>query len=320
MRPLYLTQAEADAGWFAGRQDVLGVVGFSAQRPAGLGTLCPFVRVDLPVVGTGPCYEAWVGGGPAQWRQADGVASGVAGEMMFGILPLDEAGAPGLEELARHAYARLFALCDASGFPHVLRVFNYLPRITAIEHGSERYRQFNAGRHDAFLQSGRAITAAPAACALGTKSGAPVIYFVASSVAGRPVENPRQVSAYHYPAQYGWRGPSFSRAMLVETARERLFFISGTASIVGHESLHEGDVSAQAGEIARNFDSLLAAGGDRAFADELMLKVYLRDGADLARVAPSLPAATVMYLEADVCRTELLVEVEGFARKQGLLF
>ena len=312
VRPVYLTQADADARWFAGKNSVLGVIGFGVSRPVGLSATCPFTCVELPPVSSGPCYEVWTGDQPADWRQTEDATLGIAGEVMFGVLHLDGAANAGVQDLARQAYARLFTLCDAMGFAHVVRVFNYLPRITALEHGTERYRQFNAGRHEAFLQSGRAIEAAPAACALGMMSGPPIIYFVASSVAGRPVENPRQVSAYRYPAQYGRRSPSFSRAMLLETARGAAFFISGTASIVGHESMHEGDVAMQAAEISRNFAALFSACGDLRPAGDLMLKVYLRDACDVARVSASLPAAQVMYLQADICRTNLLVEIEGF--------
>ena len=80
----------------------------------------------------------------------------------------------------------------------------------------------------------------------------------AARVPGTPVENPRQVSAYRYPRQYGPQAPSFARAMLPPSQAMPLL-LSGTASVVGHESKHHDCVESQLAETFANFDSLIAA-------------------------------------------------------------
>jgi hypothetical protein len=65
------------------------------------------------------------------------------------------------------------------------------------------------------------------------------------------------VSAYDYPRQYGPAAPSFSRAALTP---DPLLLISGTASIVGHASVHLGDVTAQLEETLANLANRLRAG------------------------------------------------------------
>ncbi len=153
----------------------------------------------------------------------------------------------------------------------------------ATSSGTERYRQFNTARRHALRASGRAVAGSvPAASALGADSESPlVIYFLAGQVAPVFVENPRQVSAYHYPQQYGPHSPAFSRAALLRQAGSLALFISGTASIVGHRSLHIGDTAAQTRETLTNIEALLGeanrlAGGAHFDLDALAYKVYVR--------------------------------------------
>ena len=66
----------------------------------------------------------------------------------------------------------------------------------------------------AFLSSGCGVRGdVPAACALGSPAGgALIVYFLAARHAGTAIENPRQLPAYDYPAEYGAFSPTFSRA------------------------------------------------------------------------------------------------------------
>jgi hypothetical protein len=165
----------------------------------------------------------------------------------------------------------------------------------------------------------------PAACALGTRGGPLRVSFLAGRFAPLAIENPRQVSAYRYPPSYGPRSPTFSRAALADVgAGRRALFISGTASIVGHETLHAGDVRRQTQESLANIRVLreiAAQRAGRAFRpDELAYTVYVRHRDDLAGVreaferevgVASRAAREALYLQADVCREALLVEIEA---------
>lgn len=230
-----------------------------------------------------------------------------------------------LQSATQTAYEHIFAVLDAQRFTHLLRIWNYLPQINTETFGLERYRQFNIGRQEAFLKAGRAaFKGAPAACALGSQGEHLVIYFIAARNEPIAIENPRQVSAYHYPTQYGPKAPTFSRASLTHTASQSLFFISGTASIIGHESVHVGDVTAQTQETFNNLDVVIANANANtvtqakqpwSYAD-LYLKVYVRHAQELdliktviAQRAPQVLA--VAYLQADICRDDLLVEIEA---------
>ena len=256
----------------------------------------------------------------------------VDGEWLYGCAEIDAES--GLQAAAHRAYTDLFRVLAESASPHLLRLWNYFPGINADGGGAERYRQFNAGRQQAFIEARRsAFEGSPAACALGTQSGPLRVYFLAGRTPPLAIENPRQVSAYRYPDAYGPRSPTFSRAALAEVGAQRtLLFISGTASIVGHTTMHIGNVRRQTAESLVNIAAVRAVAADRAGvpfpAEALSYTVYVRRPADLAAVrevfehsvgAQSPAALEAIYLQADICRADLLVEIEahGFARTAG---
>jgi chorismate lyase / 3-hydroxybenzoate synthase len=308
-------------------RQVLGVIGFnhapelhgqsvpvSASMTPGLAAsarLCEVWRVapDRSV-------SAMLTKGRVQYRYCD--------DLLFGCLTIKEQdpGAHGLLSATEAAYQDLFAVLGETQHRHLLRIWNYLPEINGLIGNEERYRLFNSARQAAFRNSGRAIMGTvPAACALGSPAGSPIsIYFLASRWAPKMIENPRQTSAYHYPPKFGKHSPTFSRACLAPAHGGTSLFISGTASIVGHETLHPGDVRAQTRETLANIKALLdeanrLSGSMRYKFDNLKMKVYVRHAEDLPQIQSELTAAlrTVqpLYVQADVCREDLLVEIEA---------
>lgn len=303
---------------------VLGIIGFGAEPLAPSSALQPEVRwVHIPVLGGhAASFEVWASRKPVTPCSEGNIRAATDGDVLFGSMSLEQADGVALEALSRQAYTEMFAFMDRHGHPSLLRVWNYMPRINEAEGGLERYRCFNLGRHAAFLDSGRDISEenVPAASVLGCDQGPMVIYFIASRTPGKPIDNPRQMAAYRYPEQYGPRSPIFVRAMLAELAGQRCLMISGTASIVGHETVHKGDVREQAQETLRNIRTLL----EQAYPDGLAscsearmrLKAYVRHAGDIAPIRESVEQAfgeqqQGVYLQSDICRADLLLEIEG---------
>lgn len=297
--------------------------------PLGQRDLLPgIVQAGLPAVlhPARAITERWTSASPVRSGRTGLIRHQDDGQWLHGeaVLPMPSTGAA-LQALTHQLYADLFRTLRAHGGRQLLKIWNYLPQLNAPLDGLEVYRHFNIGRQQAFLDAGAAaFEGAPAACALGTDGGLVSLAFLAGPQAPRPVENPRQTSAYHYPADYGPRSPTFSRAALVALApgRETLF-VSGTASIVGHASVHLGDVVQQTQETLRNLHAVLdaahAATPARFRLDQFAHTVYVRHAADLDAVrtvfelavgADSPAARGAVYLQADVCRSELLVEIE----------
>ncbi|WP_374012870.1 pteridine-dependent deoxygenase [Pseudoxanthomonas koreensis] len=303
---------------------VLAVFGFGDDAPDG-GQDPRWLRVPLqPLPGTAPWIEIWRTSAPVRAGRVDGVAWASDGELLFGALEIDE-GDAGIGAAAASAYARLTATLAVHGTPHILRVWNYMDAITLGESDDERYRQFCVGRANGLGgMDGLDAARLPAATAIGRRDGRRClqVYWLASRKPGTPVENPRQVSAYRYPRQYGPQPPSFARAMLPPAGIDMPLLLSGTAAIVGHASLHTGAAAAQTAETLANLDSLIAAARRQqpdlppALGAGSLLKVYVRDPADTAAIAAQLDArlpASVprLLLHAQVCRRELLVEIDG---------
>jgi chorismate lyase/3-hydroxybenzoate synthase len=321
--------ASQSSSWWQG---VLGVVGFektpdidgacvpvtaSMVRSLRANDLCEVWRVANP--------EARLSSGSPQAR----VSYRFSDDLLFGSLTIaeraikahSEAGA--LQRATEIAYQEIFDVLNETEHRHLLRIWNYLPDINAQTGGDERYRHFNSARQMAFRKSGRAtMGTVPAACALGSPAGSPLsIYFLAARRPPKMIENPRQTSAYHYPPKFGRHSPIFSRACVWGEPGGGRLFVSGTASIVGHETIHRGDVVAQTRETMVNIAALLEEAnrivdGCHYSLNGLKLKVYVRNPSDLPAIEATLSAllnsaASIVYLQADVCREDLLVEIEA---------
>ncbi|HXD04762.1 MAG TPA: Rid family hydrolase [Burkholderiaceae bacterium] len=317
--------------WPLRQAGALGAIAYGRGPAANDAPAARVLARALPP--SGPCIDVWHGAGPLSFGQCGIVQWAHDGQWLHGTLALDEgAEGRGLSELAYQAYKDVFATLQSTGCTQLLRLWNYLPHINADGGGLERYRQFNVGRQQAFLEANRpAFEGAPAACAIGTREGPFCVHFLAGRKAPLPIENPRQVSAYNYPRAYGPRAPTFSRAALAHAGEGRVaLLISGTASIVGHESVHLGDVRAQTRETLTNLRAVIDAAHERCRApfalDAMALTVYVRDGRDAHAIREEIEAAIgahssaareAVYLEADICRSDLLVEIEAHAIAEG---
>jgi len=320
MTPLtlfYNDPASADAWLNDDRLLALVRFGVPATPPAD-----PRVCViPLPALSGRTTVEVWLGARPAQTGVLDGVHYADNGDALFLHLHLDESAPDALRPLTTSAYQRLFAAAHARGYPHLLRVWNYFPAINQEAGGLERYRAFCVGRHAA-LRAERAEreTHLPAASAIGTREPGLRLCALAARESGWQIENPRQVSAFHYPTQYGPQSPSFSRAILKRWSEQDYhLYISGTASVVGHASQHQ-DVMAQLDETLLNLAALIAQASRRTPAplQPVLFRVYARTDLDPAPARERIvrafgPDVPLLFLHADICRQELLIEIEGLA-------
>jgi chorismate lyase / 3-hydroxybenzoate synthase len=231
-------------------------------------------------------------------------------QVLFGGISVEEHEP--LESLSRGLYSRLIQDIRDAGYPYFIRMWNHVGGINEYDGESERYKLFCAGRHDAFVNAGyHHDVDLPAASAVGMRGRGLIAYFLAAKQPGMQVENPRQVAAYNYPPQYGVKSPSFSRA----TVWNDTMFVSGTSSVVGHATVHKGDVMAQLEETLRNIDVVLAETG-RSMSDVASAKTYIRNPSDYEAIAKRLEPvfANNICLEADICREDLLLEIECVAR------
>lgn len=270
----------------------------------------------------GPKIEYWFVDGPSE----HGSSGAIRWSLSKGQLLLHWHGdGENIRQAAQDAYAELLALMQQLGFPHITKGWNHIPLINEGDADLERYRQFCVGRAEALDQvDPLADRSPPAGTAVGsTGESAFQVFLLAGKHPPQPLENPRQVSAYKYPRQYGPRSPSFSRASY-QTGNN--LFVSGTAAIAGHQSIPGSTLSKQIDETMVNWRALLNASADgigTAFhlSDGESFRLYLRHPEDLAIAnaklrESGLDTSKVIALRADICRAELLVELDGVLRKQ----
>jgi chorismatase len=279
------------------------------------------VRPGVPEV-----VEVWAASGPVHTGEHRGLRYAHDGERLFGAVHIGPS--VGCGEAARSAYRAAFDLVDRLGYPHLFRMWNLIEGITDRDaDGAEVYAGFCVGRARAFDESPRPL---PAATGIGSLGGGVGFCFLAHrSRRAVHLENPLQVPAHEYPRRYGPRSPSFARATWLEPGPgggRGVLHVSGTASILDDATACPGDVVRQCQVTLANMAALMGADnlarhgvpGGWALRDLDLVKVYVKRPRDVPVVTRLCREefsrrAEVAVFAVDVCRPDLLVEIEGIA-------
>lgn len=220
---------------------------------------------------------------------------------------------------------------EGFGVEDIARQWNYIERITETNNGAQRYQDFNDSR-SRFYAPCLWSNGYPAATGIGTQGGGIIIELDAfrdgSQRYNKGIDNPLQVAAHSYSETVLVAGvakskstPKFERARIVEGDGAGLIYISGTAAIRGEESCEGCDAALQTRLTMENIDFLAGEQNRKGhnidiegLDDYSVLRVYIKYGHDADAVRDSLtehyPNAGLILLLADVCRDELLVEIE----------
>lgn len=306
--PEFVRAGDVDSG------GALAVIGFG-DEPAGA---C--VTIAARQLGAVPLAEVWRTSLPIEKARIGDVSFAANGLVLVGTI---SAPAGETDVATARLYEQVVDAVRTAGYPNLLRVWNHVGLINEAEGDLERYKRFSKGRHEALTRRGYQRQQFPAASAVGMRQQGLAVYFIASRAAGLQVENPRQVAAYDYPPVHGPRSPSFARATVAQWNGSAMIFVSGTSSVVGHETRHHGNVEAQLDETLENMRVIVAEAaarvGRNASLDDLAVaKIYLRRAADYDTIAPllisQLPSTQHLFVESDICRRDLLLEIEGVAR------
>ncbi len=316
LRPRY--EALAPAAQASGLHSALGVVDHGLERAAdSLPADLPFAQILMEHLGGSCGREIWMTDTPLLHGEDLGIRYAHSGDVMFGVMRAD----PGpLRQSTQDGYRAILNLIHKMHAGHLIRIWHYFPEINQDSSGLERYKQFCQGRHEALSAGGfRLADDLPAASAVGTAGGDLWLLFLAGTGRVQQIENPRQTSAFRYPPAYGPSSPAFSRAVRYTTDRQDLLFISGTASIVGHETIHPSDPALQAVTTLDNLQALLHQVTQTdlaALGEQASWKLFIRHPEHLPHVLMRLrtrldPASPLLILKGDICRSALLLEIEG---------
>ncbi len=292
------------AGHFAravgGRWPELVLCGYEGELP-------PMLQVFRPGV---PCEPVLLDGRTVGIRYSDSEADYV---MLAGVLPSDLRAERAAQTTS--AFENMERALQGAGFAfeHVVRTWLYMEDILAW------YGEFNRAR-DAFFESrGVYDRMIPASTGIGSANvwGAAI---TTCAIAVKPkskrvkifsVDSPLQCPAVAYKS-------SFSRAAEVDTGDQRTLFVSGTASIEpGGETAFVGDIVKQTALTMEVIDAILHA-RDMDFSNVVQGVVYVKQPEFLATWqewlrANSLEGIPITAMTADVCRDDLLIEIELMA-------
>lgn len=229
----------------------------------------------------------------------------------------------GIDEQSRDVFSQIGRLLKKEGFPihSIVRQWNYIERITDYDDGNQHYQSFNNARA-AFYKQTDWPAGYPAATGIGANLGGILVDLDAAVLkhagdAITPIDNKLQVAAHAYSEQVLKKAedvketPKFERAKSLTISGNDLIYISGTAAIRGEKSLKNVGVKEQLHITMENIAELI---GDSSLS---VLRVYLKYKEDYPAVEALLremqPEVPVSYMLADVCRDELLIEIEGIA-------
>lgn len=300
------------------------LVAYGSTEDCSAKGVAPVARIPNRVLGAERALEIWtVPDEPVAyeedsllWSESRWLLAGT------GSVDLEE----GVAAATRRLVGQFLELLEARGYPHLLRTWYYLPGINEGDGDRERYREFNRGRAAAYAErpAGAGTGNFPASSAVGSEGSRLRAVFFAAREPAWHLSNPRQVEAFEYPRKYGPVPPTFRRATVASERLGRALFLSGTASVVGHASLHRDSTLAQLEETLRNVEIVLGAWrarcplGPASFADLAYLKVYLRYAEELPLVENLLrrrvgEEVRCLFVEADICRRDLRIELEAVA-------
>ncbi len=308
------------------KENILGVIKFSDLNdhddlrmldedfPTLIINMKPFVEKAF--------YEIWTSDYPVNYGSNEILQFASDGFHHFLTVSIKEQNRD-LREIGRLAYDSIFEILNKNNYSSISRVWNHIPNINEYADAKERYTKFCHGRAESFQKNGNIY---PAATGIGCWGDSLCIYMLSTTQnIHKYIENPNQTPAYKYPPKYGIKSPSFARAAYANyNSGSGKLYVSGTASIIGSETVHVGDAAKQCETTIENIRVLISDsnlsnyGIEKNFTLDNIdcIKVYIKNDEDFETIKDICSKAfskdkSIAYLKADVCRNDLLVEIEG---------
>ena len=291
----------------------LASIAWKADAPEGV------IKTNLMPLREIQPFENWYAEQPLSLGELGKLSYAFNDVILFGHAELDQKH---IAEDLQETYKDMVQLLNSEHYS-LLRVWHYLPQLGE----PSNYQVFCDARAQAF--SSHKKDSYCAATVIGTESSYGVVYFIAARKAGIAVNNPRQTLPHLYPKHYVEPAPMFARSTLKQWGGQSHLYISGTAAIVGHTSRHDGDADAQLNEIVNNLNSLLgeAAKIEHGYSNMPLarlqhIKLYVdkRVSEDITTLIDRHLGSGIelQVFEGQMCRPELLVEIEAMAISKSL--
>ncbi len=243
---------------------------------------------------------------------------------------------------ANGAYSLMKEILDGEhmSFSDVIRQWNYIEDILGIKTITDKkyqnYQVLNDVRAQYYARE-KFENGYPASTGIGMNAGGIILEFISikpqNGVNIIPLKNPEQTDAYNYSQgvlvgnslnrQNKKSSPKFERAKYISINEKKTIYVSGTASIRDQETIGENDVKIQTFVTIENIDNLISdinlknAGISNNFEKMSFsfIRVYIKNKSEIKVVKEICDSyykdVPINYLVADICRDNLLVEIEG---------
>ena len=224
-------------------------------------------------------------------------------------------------------------------FSDVVRQWNFIENILQISPNGvgpkQNYQIFNDVRTE-FYNRSNYKNGYPAATGIGMSSGGVILEFIAVTNSETnsiiPLKNPRQIDAHQYTNKVLVGAgreikatPKFERAKVLVAENCHKVFISGTAAILGENTINDNNVETQTEITIDNIDSLISSQNMNTHGILMYgktakeyIRVYVKDEKEIPKVKQVCEKRwgniQALYLVSDICRDDLLVEIEGIGR------
>jgi enamine deaminase RidA (YjgF/YER057c/UK114 family) len=195
----------------------------------------------------------------------------------------------------------------------------------------ENYQMFNSARA-IYYSEVNWKNGYPSATAIGMDITGCIIEFTAIKPTDKisiiPLQNPRQIDAHKYTDKYipinsEVNSPKFERGKIVLDDKKIDIYISGTASILGEDSIND-DITKQTNITLDNIAILSSKQNISSHNVNIQnnlpnfsgVCVYIKKKSDAEKAIEicnnHFGTIPIIYVIADVCREELLIEIEAF--------
>jgi len=283
------------------------------------------ISLRLPPLGRDQLFENWWYKGEITYSRSGPVRIAECRDYTMASVQKEADPSVDFRTQTHQTYSELLSAVRSTTHTKLTKIWNYFSDINCGDEDFEKYRQFSIGRAEAFEEMGIGDVDAPTGTAIGSQDGSGLSFIaLASNRDFYAVENPRQVSAFNYPRKYGPSSPKFSRGGFVSSNCHKLFLISGTAAVVGHESNFPYNTHLQSKETFKNLEYLCEAisslvSGETQFAldENSILRVYLKNPEDYYSISTKIGRKIisdkhhVAFLHGTICRKELTIEIDG---------
>ena len=247
----------------------------------------------------------------------------------------------GTGDQANEVFSRMKAILKKEGlnFSDIVRQWNYIENIVGVTSENQdlkqNYQVFNNVRSE-YYKTSSFKNGYPAATGIGMNVGGVILDFIAVSssknLSVHPIKNPQQVDAHQYSDEVlvgensaHKTSPKFERAKVLSNQSANEIFISGTAAILGQNIIHQKAIADQTITTIQNINNLISFDNLKANGVSICknvkapsyIRIYVKNMGDIPEVRKicneyfnGVPA---LYLVSDICRDNLVVEIEGIA-------